>query len=316
MAKLIAVIVFADMLFFSLSFYYLFKDKKNRKQKALLARLNMPDGHGGAGLLKAKHQGTGLSRFAGAFMDLSALESLLAAAGASLSVERFFSISLALGLLFMMPVMLLLRNPAAAFPLMAVGLCLPYIYLCWNRKRREQALVQQLPDILEMIVRALRAGQSVDGALKEIAASSAPPAGAEIHIVYEEMAMGLSFEQALHNFEKRFSGLPDIKILCTAFIVQRETGGNLTKVLAGLADTIRHRFQLKRQIRVLTAEGRTSAMILGLLPVFFALITWLFNPGYINLLINHPMGRKLLLLAAVFVICGFAVMRLMTRIEV
>jgi tight adherence protein B len=316
MAELIAVIVFVDMLFFSLSLYYLFKDKKDRKQKALLTRLSVPDGHSDAGLLKAGHQRTALSRFAGTFINLSALEALLAATDTGLSVERFFSISLGLGLLFMLPAMPLLRNPFAAFPLMAAGLCLPYVYLLLSRKRREQALVQQLPDTLEMIVRALRAGQSVDGALKEIAASSAPPVGAEIHVVYEEMAMGLSFEQALNNFEMRFSGLPDVKILCTAFIVQRETGGNLTKILAGLADTIRHRFQLKRQVRVLTAEGRTSAMILGLLPVFFALVTWLFNPGYINLLISHPMGRKLLLLAVVFVICGFTVMRLMTRIEV
>lgn len=316
MGKLIAAIVFMDTLLFALTFYYLFKDKKERRRKNLLTKLNRPGNE-----TNARPPGTGgrksrLSRLAGGFIDLAALESLLIAADAQLSVERFFSLSLGLALLFVLPVILVLRNLPAALAVMIAGLCLPYAGLIWRRKQREQLLVRQLPETLEMIVRALRAGQSVDGALKEIAAAASPPVGTEFRTVYEEMAMGLGFEQALRNLEKRYDALPDIKIMCTAFIVQRETGGNLTKILATLADTIRQRFQLKRQVRALTAEGRTSAMILGLLPLFFAAVTWLFNPKYIGLLIGHPMGRKLLALAAAFVIAGFTVMRLMVRIDV
>jgi tight adherence protein B len=316
MGKLIAAIVFMDVLLFSLSFYYLLKDRKERRKKKVLTRLSRNADADGTRLLKTASVRSGLSRLAGSVMDLAALESLLIAADARLSVERFCTLSLGLALLVVLPAVILLHNLAAALVVMCAGLCLPYIYLVWRRKRREQMLVQQLPETLEMIVRALRAGQSVDGALKEIAASSAPPVGTEIRTVYDEMAMGLSFEKALRNLEKRFAGVSDIKIMCTAFIVQRETGGNLSKILAGLADTIRRRFKLRRQVRTLTAEGRTSALILGLLPLVFALVAWVFNPDYIGLLIAHPMGRKLLILAVFFVVSGFTVMRLMTRIEV
>ncbi len=317
MVQLIVAIVFMDILFFSLAFYYLFKDQKERHRRKTMNQLSRATGDGSpVRLLKRANGRSGVARLAGGFMDLAALESLMIAADAPVSIERFFSLSLGLALLFVMPVIVLFRSLTAALPIMAAGLCLPYLYLIWRRKRREQALVRQLPDTLEMIVRALRAGQSVDGALKEIAASSSPPVGTEFRTIYEEMAMGLSFEQALRNFERRFSAVTDIKIITTAFIVQRETGGNLTKILGGLADTIRRRFQLKRQVRALTAEGRTSALILGLLPLFLLLFFWVVNPGYISLLFSHPVGRKLLLVAAAFIVSGLVVMRLMTRIEV
>jgi tight adherence protein B len=316
MERLIAAIVFLDVLFLALSFYYLFKDKRERRKKKVLSRLSQSTQAHHRLRLKTGSRRTGLSQLTASVMDLAALESLLMAAGTQLSVQRFLILSLGLAMLLVLPVIIVLRHPMALLAAAATGLGLPYLYLVHRRKQREQMLVRQLPDTLEMIVRALRAGQSVDGALKEIAATSAPPVGSEFSTLYEEMAMGLSFEQALRSLEKRFCAVTDIKIMCTAFIVQRETGGNLTQILAGLADTIRRRFQLKRQVRTLTAEGRTSALILGVLPLFFAVVTWVFNPDYIGLLITHPMGRKLVIIAAALVVCGFTVMRLMTRIDV
>jgi tight adherence protein B len=193
---------------------------------------------------------------------------------------------------------------------------MPFVYLVRRRKKREEALVQQVPDALDMIVRALRVGQSVDGALKEVGRVFAPPIGIEIRTIYEEMAMGLPFEKALDNFERRFPHVTDVKILCTAFTIQRETGGNLTRILQGLSTTIRERFTLKRQVRTLTAEGRTSAKILGILPLVFGGIVWILNSDYIRQLFVHPAGRKMLLYAAVSAILGFIFMRLMTKIEV
>ncbi len=316
MGRLIAIIVFLDILFFALSAYYLRKDRRGREKSKLIRQLTPDDASDSRPLLKTERKRTRLEHLAAGVMDLAVLESLLISAQSPLSMERFLSLSIGTALLLVLPVIVLLRNPVAAVACAAVGLMTPFFYLIRCRRLREQALVQQLPDTLEMIVRALRIGQSVDGALKEVAASSPAPVGTEFRLVYEEMAMGLSFEHALTNFEKRFTRVTDVKIMCTAFIVQRETGGNLTRILSGLAATIRERFQLKRQVRALTAEGRTSALILGLLPLFFAAITYLFNPRYIDTLVSHPAGRKLLILAAAFVAVGFAVMRLMTRIEV
>ena len=316
MAELIALFVFVDLLLLVLSVVLLFEERRQRRRKAVMDRFRRDTDTAAAPLFKPRNQLTGLARVADRFVDLQPLSSLLTAADTRLSLERFFSVSLGLALLVLVAVLLATRHMFAALPIGVAGGFLPYIYLLRRRKRREQTLVDQLPDTLEMIVRALRAGQSVDGALRELAASSAPPVGKEMRIIYEEMAMGLSFEHALHNMEKRFPALSDVKLMCTAFIVQRETGGNLTKILAGLADTIRHRFQLKRQVQVLTAEGRTSATILGLLPLAFGVITWIFNPDYISLLLSHPLGRKLLFVAFLLVAGGFVLMRLMTRIDV
>jgi tight adherence protein B len=109
--------------------------------------------------------------------------------------------------------------------------------------------------------------------------------------------------------------MPDIKIFCTAFIVQREVGGNLIEILAGLAGTIRERFKLKMQVRALTAEGRVTAVIIGLIPVAFAVMTYIFNPEYIQLLFVHPLGRKLLLVALAMEGLGFYLMRRLASID-
>ncbi|MDY6852028.1 MAG: type II secretion system F family protein [Thermodesulfobacteriota bacterium] len=123
-------------------------------------------------------------------------------------------------------------------------------------------------------------------------------------------------ETALRNFEARFPNVADVKILCAAFIVQRETGGNLTMILEGLARAVRERFQLKRQVKALTAEGRITSLVLGVLPMAFAGITWILNPDYITILFSDPLGRRLLALAIALEIAGFTIMRLVSKIEV
>jgi tight adherence protein B len=155
----------------------------------------------------------------------------------------------------------------------------------------------------------------VDNALKEVARSSPPPLGAEIRTIYEEIALGIPFTAALENFEHRFNRLADVKLMTTAFIIQRETGGNLTRVLDNLANLIRERDTLKRQVRAMTAEGRSSAFILGVLPLVVGAFFWIVRPAYIKVLFTHPVGQKLLLAAVVLEISGFAVMCLMTRID-
>lgn len=316
MALFVAAIVFFGCLFLALSLYYLWKDRLAREKARLLGRLTSHRETGNEPLLKKEKAGTRLEALLGGLVDLSLLENLLTASGNPFTVQRFFGLSVGSALVLMLPAVAIFRNPTAALLLSAVGLCFPYFYLLHRRRKWEQALVGQLPDALEMITRALRIGQSVGGALKEVGFSLPPPVGSEIRMIHEEVAIGLSFDRALRNFEKRFPGIPDIKIFCTALIIQRETGGNLTRTLEGLSDTIRSRFQLKRQVRAFTSESRASALIIGLLPLFFALLTYLFNPSYITRLLADPLGRKLAFLAILLEAAGFGVMRLMTRIEV
>jgi tight adherence protein B len=185
-----------------------------------------------------------------------------------------------------------------------------------RKKRRESALVAQLPDAIDAITRAIRAGQSVDSALMEVSRSLPAPVGTEVRTIYDEMAMGLAFETAIRNFEGRFPMVSDVKILCSAFIIQREAGGSLTHILQGLSTTIRERFKLKQQVHALTAEGRVTAIILAAIPLAFAFLTWLLNPTYISLLFVHPMGKMLLAGAICLEVMGFLIMRNMAKIEV
>jgi tight adherence protein B len=279
MPILIALIVGLDILFFAMAFYLLKKDRRQRRKEHLLRDLAPKDrtDDGNGVYFRSETSDGRLSAALGRFIDFSGLQSLFTAAGVSVSFERFVCLALGIGFLFLIPVAAVLPHPLLMLVFMAAGTALPFLYLVQRRKKREEALIRQLPDALDMIVRALRVGQSVDGALKEVGRSFPPPIGVEIRTLYEEMAMGLPFEQALSNLERRYAKLTDVKILCTAFTIQRETGGNLTLILSSLAGTIRERFKLKRQVRALTAEGRTSAKILGILNMGLGGMVWILN---------------------------------------
>jgi len=128
--------------------------------------------------------------------------------------------------------------------------------------------------------------------------------------------MGLPFETAIRNFEEKFPRLSDVKILCTAFIVQRETGGNLTGILQGLSKALRDRLKLRMEVRAMTAEGRTTALVIGLIPFVFGFITWLLSPSYINMLFHTSAGRKILLLALSLDVLGLYFMKKLVKVEV
>lgn len=256
----------------------------------------------------------GLRMFAG-FVDLVRLETLLTSADVAVAPERFLTLAVAFGLVCFLAAWAVTRNAVGAILAMGLAAWLPMLVLIVRRRRRDEALVRQMPDALDMIVRSLRVGQSVDNALKEVGRNCPPPLGTEIRTIYEEVALGIPFASALRNFEARFVRIADVKLMTTAFIIQRETGGNLTQVLANLSDLIRERDTLKRQVMAMTAEGRSSAMILGLLPLGVGAFFYLVKPAYIQPLFSHPTGRRMLIAAILMEIAGFVVMRLMTRIE-
>ncbi|MCP4115254.1 MAG: hypothetical protein GY737_07540 [Desulfobacteraceae bacterium] len=247
---------------------------------------------------------------------IQSLEYLLIAAEISLSPKNFMLIFFAVGAVCSFAALLFLNNIIAAAVLFLVCQVLPLLYLYFKKKQIQGALVMQMPDALGMIVRAIKVGQSVDGSLKDVAASMPPPFGTEMRIIYEEIKMGIPFDQALQNFENRYPDLTDVKIFCTSFIIQRETGGNLSLILEGLADTIKKRFHFARQVKTFSAEARMSSIVIGLLPLLFVLVTSIFNPQYIARLTDNPMGRILIYSAFALEFCGFILMRRMAQIKV
>ncbi len=317
METVIGISVFFGVLFFVLALFMLEKDRREARKTRFLKKISAPSGRGAAGTILKQDRPKGvLRKILGRFIDPDRAEALLTAADVGLSLERFLLLCLGCGLVLLLAGALFLPHPLILVLLPLLGTIAPVMVVLLRKKRRESALVAQLPDAIDAITRAIRAGQSVDSALMEVSRSLPAPVGTEVRTIYDEMAMGLAFETAIRNFEERFPMVSDVKILCSAFIIQREAGGSLTHILQGLSATIRERFKLKQQVHALTAEGRVTAVILAAIPVAFAFLTWLLNPTYISLLFVHPMGKILLTGALCLEVMGFLIMRNMAKIEV
>jgi tight adherence protein B len=167
----------------------------------------------------------------------------------------------------------------------------PYIYLRVKRSARLRAFEAILPDAIDLLGRALRAGHALTAAIEMVARETADPVGAEFRRVFEEQNFGLPIREALLNLARRVP-VADLQFLVTAMLVQKETGGNLAEVLDKTGAVIRERSRLLGQLRIYTAQGRMTGWILGLLPfIVFALMNFL-NPGYARTLLDDPMGRK------------------------
>ena len=167
----------------------------------------------------------------------------------------------------------------------------PYVFLVLKRNARLRKFEAVLPDAIDLLGRALRAGHAVTAAIEMVSKEVPDPVGMEFRRVFEEQNFGLPIREALLNLAKRVP-VADLRFLVTAMLVQKETGGNLAEVLDKAATVIRERSRLLGQLRIYTAQGRLTGWILGLLPfVLFAAMNFL-NRGYAQNLIDDPMGRK------------------------
>jgi tight adherence protein B len=221
------------------------------------------------------------------------LERLLEQTDSRMSVPSLIFRMTALALLGA-AVPVLLHRPLVAIvfaPLMGAS---PLLWALRARAVRTQKISEQLPDALDMMARAVTAGHALPAAFKLIAQECAPPVAVEFAKVYEQQNLGLSLEVAVHNMTERVPGCLDLKLLAVSIKIQSETGGNLVEVLEKIADTIRERFKFYSKLRVLTAEGRLSGIILGSLPIAVAVFISLTNPSYLKVLADGP-GRTILM---------------------
>lgn len=180
-------------------------------------------------------------------------------------------------------------NPVLELAVAAGAGMLPSGWLWWQRGRRLRSMERQLPDALDLICRALRAGHSFASGLKMIGEEMTDPIAREFSMAHDEINFGIALPEALSNLAARVP-LTDLRFFVIAVLVQRETGGNLAEVLSNLSRLIRNRLKLQAKIKVLTAEGRISAWALGLLPFVLALLLNLSSPDFINVLWKDPAG--------------------------
>jgi tight adherence protein B len=192
---------------------------------------------------------------------------------------------------------------------------LPYAWVMFKRGRRFSAFEKGLPEALDLMVSGLRAGHSLIAAMALVARECEAPVGPEFKIAFEEQNYGLEMKAALENLLLRIP-LQDMKIVSTAILIQKESGGNLAEVLDKASNIIRERFRLKRQIMVHTAQGRLTGLILALLPVVLGIGIYFVDPGMISILWHRDIGIKLLWAAAGMTILGGVVIWKIVDIDV
>jgi tight adherence protein B len=192
---------------------------------------------------------------------------------------------------------------------------IPMVLVKRARTRRLARIEHQLPEAADFIARALRAGHSFTNVLQIVGNELPEPLSADFRIAREEINYGVPMAEALHNMAGRIP-LTDLRYLIIAVLIQRETGGNLAEILTSISHIIRERLKLVARVRVLSAEGRMSAWILGLLPFGVGGMLLLTNPDYVRILWTDPVGIKLLWTALIMIVIGVLWLRKMIRIHV
>lgn len=201
-------------------------------------------------------------------------------------------------------------------PIIAVAaLLFPYSFLYLKRKRQFQKFTTLLPDAMDLVSRALRAGHSLTAALDLVGQEIADPVGKEFRRVSEEQNLGLPLRDALLNLAERVP-IPDVRFLVAAMLIQRETGGNLVEVLDKTTSLLRDRIRLQGEVRIYTAQGRLTGWILCLLPIFLFFGLTAINPNYTAPLLTEPSGQHLLIAGAVLMLLGILAIRKIVQIKV
>jgi tight adherence protein B len=209
--------------------------------------------------------------------------------------------------------------PNQALLFAAVGLViggfLPYSYASYRRTKRFQKFEELFPEAIDTLARAVRAGHAFTTALELIANELSEPVASEFRKLFEEQKFGLPVRDALMNLAERVP-LVDVKFFVTAVMLQRETGGNLAEILDNLSYVIRERFKIMRQVRVYTAQGRLTMMLLMGLPPVIVVTMLLTSPAFIRPLFADPIGHFLVVAGIVLQTLGYFVIRKIIQIQV
>jgi tight adherence protein B len=193
--------------------------------------------------------------------------------------------------------------------------CLPVLRLIHIAKKRRRQFEARLPEALDFMARALRAGHSITVAIGMAGDELADPIRTEFKTVFDEIGFGISFEEAMTEMALRIRS-SDLDFLVTALLIQRETGGNLTELLDGLAKTVRDRIKLQGKVKTLSSEGRLSAILLGTLPFILGGVLSFLNPQYMSVLWSTPKGQSMLMTGALLLVLGFISLSRIVRIKV
>jgi tight adherence protein B len=270
-----------------------------------------------ASILREKYL-TSLSPLERWFEELPWMERLVEMseqAGRATPAYRIVITSLLLALVAGIVIGILLGNALVGLAAAAVGFTAPYAQLSIRRRRRLEKIEEQLPDAIDVIKRALRAGHPFNAAIKLVADDMDQPIAKEFELTFSDLNYGNDVRRAMLGLLNRIPSVT-VMALVTAVLVQRETGGNLAEILDQIARIVRSRFRFARKVRTLSAEGRMSAWVLTLVPLALIVVLSIASPNYLPILLKQPLGHKLLYAAGTLGVLGVLWIRRIVRIEV
>ena len=243
------------------------------------------------------------------------LDTIMRQANVKYTVGFFLLSSMAFGLTGYVFFFILTKKAVFAFLVAMASACLPLFHVRLKKKRRMAKFEKQLPEGLGLIARALRAGHAFTSGMKLASDEFGDPLGPELEETLDEINFGVSVSDALKNLAARVD-CPDLSFFVVSVILQRETGGNLAEILEGLAHLIRERFKFRGKVRVLSAEGKFSAVILLAVPVFLVTFLYITQRGFLDPLFYDPIGRVLVYIAGILMVLGVLLIRRIIKVEV
>lgn len=315
---LIYAAVFVATLFLIEGTYYLIRDLREGPRQAMNRRMRMiAAGTDTQTALRKLRRDTKdpISRLLTGIVP--SIDRLILHAGMTISITRlvFFMLVLCITLYAVLEV----ATPTSTLLSMIVGLLagagLPYLYLLIRKSSRLKAFGEQLPDALDLIVRGLKAGHPVSAALSLVSKEMPDPIGSEFGIVVDEMTYGLDLSEALRNLADRVPQ-EDLHFLVVTIQIQYMVGGNLAEVLENLSKIIRDRYQMFAKIRAVTAEGRSSAVLIGALPMVFAAVMVFLRPDFFANVIDDPLFWPMVAGGVMLMVIGQIIIYKMVNFEV
>ncbi|AWW25705.1 type II secretion system F family protein [Acetobacterium carbinolicum] len=194
------------------------------------------------------------------------------------------------------------------------GLLAPPLYVNKKRAKRVELFEQQLIDAISIMSSCLKAGLTFQQALVSISTEMPNPISEEFGRVVKELKLGSSIETALTRLSDKI-GSQNFMMIVSAILIQRQTGGNLSEILTNISGTIKERFKIKNEIKVLTATARTSGLVVGLMPVVIILVFMLFNPDYVTIFFESNLGIAMVIVAMVLELIGYLLIRKIVNIK-
>jgi tight adherence protein B len=246
---------------------------------------------------------------------VSALQKMLAQGHVDVRAGNFLILCAAAALVFAVLGVFASGNFMIGWAGALLGFFVPYAYAAHRRTKRFQQFEEKFPEAIDTLARAVRAGHAFTTALEMIANEVSEPVAGEFRQLYEEQKFGLPVRDALVNLADRVP-LVDVKFFVTAVMLQRETGGNLAEILDNLSYVIRERFKILRQVRVHTAQGRLTMVLLMALPPTIVVIMMLINPGFIRPLFTEWLGHVGIVVGITLQTLGYFFIRKIIRIQV